>query len=139
MHTITFGESTLGTSGIGPLEWYFNSPSYPVAGADGAVDNTYYRLWRAYPDPYDPDFEPADSLPELFSVTNGPSMRALYDLGNLDAGRIVTTTGQSGHPFSRHASDFIGPWLANETVPLPFSEAAVDAASVAKLVLTPVR
>ncbi len=137
MHTVTFQESTLGTSGIGPLEWYFNSPSYPVAGADGAVDNTYYRLWRAYPDPYDPDYEPADTLPELFSVTNGPSMRALYDLGDLDGGRIVTTTGQSGHPFSRHGTDFIGPWLANQTVPLPFSADAISAASVAKLELTP--
>jgi len=139
VHTITFRESTLGTSGIGPIEWYFNSPAYPVAGADGAVDNTYYRLWRAYPDPYDPGFQPAATLAELFSVTNGPSMRALYDLGDLDAGRIVTTTGQSGHPFSRHASDLIGPWLANETVPLPFSPDAVDRASAARLMLIPGR
>ena len=137
MHTISFRETTLGSSGIGPIDWYFDSPTYPVAGADGAVDNTYYRLSRAYPDPYDPSSQPVTTLPALFAVTNGPSMRALYDLGNLDAGRIVTTTGQSGHPFSRYADNFIRPWLANETVALPFSEAAVDRASSGVVVLEP--
>ena len=62
IHTIQFRESTLGDSGIAPLEWYFNSPGAAVNGADGAVDNNYYRLSRAYPDPYDPDFEPAATL-----------------------------------------------------------------------------
>ena len=101
------------------------------------MNNNYYRLSRAYPDPYDPDFEPATTLDELYSVTNGPSMRALYDMSDLDAGRIITTTGQSGVPFSRHANDWIPKWLANETVPLPFTNAAIDAEAAATLVLTP--
>ena len=96
IHRVGFKEATLGSSGIGPLEWYFDTSATPVAGAAGAVDNTYYRLSRAYPDPTDPKAPVADTLPALFSVTNGPSLRALYDMGNLDAGRIVTTTGQSG-------------------------------------------
>ncbi len=137
IHTIQFRESTLGDSGIAPLEWYFNAPGAPVNGADGAVDNNYYRLSRAYPDPYDPDVEPAATLGELYSVTNGPSMRALYDMSDLDAGRIITTTGQSGVPFSRHANDWIPKWLANETVPLPFTDTAIDAEAAATLVLTP--
>jgi penicillin G amidase len=137
IHTIQFRESTLGESGIGPLEWYFNAPGAAVDGADGAVNNNYYRLSRAYPDPYDPEFEPAATLGELYSVTNGPSMRALYDMSDLDAGRIITTTGQSGVPFSRHANDWISKWLANETVPLPFTNAAIDAEAAATLVLTP--
>jgi penicillin amidase len=137
IHTIQFKESTLGSSGIGALEWYFDSPVYPVDGADGAVDNTYYRLSRAYPDPLDPEFVPAASLQELFSVTNGPSMRALYDMSDLDAARIVTTTGQSGHPFSRHADDWVPLWLANETVPLPFSQSAREASAAAVLELVP--
>ena len=32
LHTATFREATLGTSGIGPLEWYFNDGPHPVAG-----------------------------------------------------------------------------------------------------------
>ena len=137
IHTIQFRESTLGDSGIAPLEWYFNAPGAAVDGADGAVNNNYYRLSRAYPDPYDPDFEPATTLEELYSVTNGPSMRALYDMSDLDAGRIITTTGQSGVPFSRHANDWIPKWLANETVPLPFTDPAIDDEAAATLVLTP--
>ncbi len=137
IHTVQFRESTLGDSGIPPLEWYFNAPGAAVDGADGAVNNNYYRLSRAYPDPYDPEFEPAATLGELYSVTNGPSMRALYDMSDLDAGRIITTTGQSGVPFSRHANDWIPKWLANETVPLPFTDAAIDAEAAATLVLTP--
>jgi len=137
IHTVSFREATLGESGIAPLEAYFDSGAQPVDGAAGAVDNTYYRLSRGYADPYDPESKPATTLAELFAVTNGPSMRALYDLSDLDAGRIVTTTGQSGHPFSRHADDWIPLWLANKTVPLPFSDAAIAKGSVATLVLTP--
>jgi penicillin amidase len=137
IHTIAFRESTLGVSGIGPLEWYFDTSATPVNGAAGAVDNTYYRLGRGYPDPTDPSAPVAETLGELFSVTNGPSMRALYDMGNLDAGRIVTTTGQSGQPFSSHASDWVGKWLRNETVPLPFTDPAIDRAAAATLLLEP--
>ena len=54
IHTIAFREATLGESGIGPLEWYFNSRATPVAGAAGAVDNTYYRLSRALRGPVRP-------------------------------------------------------------------------------------
>ncbi|MHB8892336.1 MAG: penicillin acylase family protein [Candidatus Limnocylindrales bacterium] len=137
IHRIAFRESTLGVSGIGPLEWYFDTSPAAVDGAGGAVDNTYYRLGRGYADPADPGVPVADTLPELFDVTNGPSMRALYDMGNLDAGRIITTTGQSGQPFSRHADDWVGRWLRNQTVPLPFTDPAIDRASAAALILQP--
>ena len=137
IHAIAFRESTLGESGIGPLEWYFNTSGVPVDGAAGAVDNTYYKLSRAYPDPYDPTAPVAGTLAEVFDVTNGPSMRALYDMSDLDAGRIITTTGQSGQPFSSHNVDWVRAWLHNETVPLPFSDAAIADSAAATLVLTP--
>ena len=54
-----------------------------------------------------------------------------------DAARIVTTTGQSGHPFSLHADDWVPLWLENETVALPFSDAAREQASADVLVLDP--
>jgi len=135
IHTISFQESTFGVSGIGPLEWYFNTPRTPVEGAAGAVDNTYYRLSRAYADPYDAAAPVASTLGEVFDVTNGPSMRALYDMSNLDAGRIITTTGQSGQPFSTHYGDWVGKWLGNQMVPLPFTDPAIEKATAATLVL----
>lgn len=142
IHTIAFREATFGSSGIGPLEWYFSTSPVPVAGVSGAPDNTSYRLSAAYPDPADG----ADGggpgpahrrLADVFAVTNGPSMRAIYDMGDPDASRIVTTTGQSGVPFSAHNTDFIPHWLANETVPLPFTPAAVSGSSAALLILRP--
>jgi penicillin amidase len=136
LHTATFEEGTIGTSGIGPLEWYANPPTIAVGGAAGAVDNTYYRLGRAYPDPTDADFEPWPTE-ELFRVTNLPTYRLVMDMADLDSGRLIITTGQSGNPFDRHYGDMIERWASGETVPLAFTPGAVAAATVSTLTLTP--
>ncbi len=136
LHTASFVESTIGSSGIGPLEWYANPPTVAVGGAAGAVDNTYYRLSRAYPDPDDETYQPLP-VTELFTVTNLPSYRLVIDLADLDGARLVITTGQSGNPFDRHYGDLIDEWASGQTVPLPFTPDAVAAATVATLSLTP--
>lgn len=136
LHTATFVEGTIGSSGIGPLEWYANPPSLAVDGAAGAINNTYYRLGRAYPDPHDDTFEPLP-VSELFTVTNLPSYRLVIDMSQLDEARLVITTGQSGNPFDRHYGDLIDDWAAGETVPLAFTRAAIEAAAVSRLDLTP--
>jgi penicillin amidase len=136
LHTATFEEATLGTSGIGPLEWYFNDGPVGVAGAAGAIDNTYYRLGRAYPDPTDPAFKPL-GINGLFTVTNLPSYRLVVDLRDLDGARLVITTGQSGNPFDHHYNDQIDPWRKGQLLPLPFTPTAIRAATVSTLTLTP--
>ena len=136
LHQATFKEQTIGQSGIGPLEWYFNDGPVAVPGAAGAVNNTYYRLSRAYPDPLDPDFQPLH-VTELFSVTNLPSYRLLIDMADLDGARIVITTGQAGNPFDRHYTDQIDPWRRGATLPLPFTRSAIDEATVTTLTLRP--
>ncbi len=137
LHTATFKEATIGTgSGIGPLEWYFNEGPVGAPGAAGTVNNTYYRLSRAYPDPTDPEFVPI-GIDQLFTVTNLPSYRLLLDLSDLDGARIVITTGQSGHPFAIHYADQIEPWRNDDTLPLPFTRDAIAAATVATLTLSP--
>ncbi|HEX5013244.1 MAG TPA: penicillin acylase family protein [Candidatus Limnocylindrales bacterium] len=136
VHEATFREPTLGTSGIGPLEWYFNKGPVQVGGAAGAVLNTYYRPDRTYPDPYDPSFEPV-GFKDLFEVTNLPSYRLLVDLGDLDGARIVQTTGQSGVPFDGHYGDLIDDWATGQMVPLFFTEQAVEATLVKRLTLVP--
>jgi penicillin amidase len=136
MHTVTFREATLGSSGIGPLEWYFNAGPTAVDGADGAVDASYYRLRRGYLDPEDPEFQPL-GMDGLFTVTNLPSYRLVMDMSDLDGARIVITTGQSGLPFDRHYTDQIDHWINGTTLALPFSPAAIDAATVATLTLEP--
>ncbi|HEX5824653.1 MAG TPA: penicillin acylase family protein, partial [Candidatus Limnocylindrales bacterium] len=136
LHTATFRESTLGSSGIGPLEWYLDKGPYPVSGAAGAVNNTYYRPSRAYPDPDDPTYVPV-GIGGVFEVTNLPSYRLAIDMADLDGGRIVQTTGQSGNPFDTHYGDLIDEWLHGDSVPLPFSPAAIKDASIQELQLVP--
>ena len=136
LHTVAFKEGTLGSSGILPLELYFDAARRPVAGADGTIQNNYYQVSRAYPNPDDPSVVPL-GLGELFSVTNGPSLRFVVDMSDLDAARIVITTGQSGNPFAGHYSDQIPLWATGQTVQLPFSPANVAASAVETLTLTP--
>ncbi|HEY7130809.1 MAG TPA: penicillin acylase family protein, partial [Candidatus Limnocylindrales bacterium] len=136
MHQARFEEATLGSSGIGPLEWYFNKGPYAAPGAAGAVDNVYYRPSRAYPDPEDPTYAPV-GIDGVFEVTNLPSYRLSIDLADLDGAEIIQTTGQSGNPFDRHYGDMIEPWLTGGTVPLPFTPAAIHDATVQVLQLVP--
>jgi penicillin amidase len=136
LHKASFAEGTIGTSGIGPLEWYANGPTLAVPGTAGAVNNAYYRLSRGYPDPTDETFEPLP-VTELFTVTNLPSYRLVIDMADPGGGRLIITTGQSGNPFDQHYTDMIEPWATGQTVPLPFTPEGIAAATVATLTLTP--
>jgi penicillin amidase len=136
LHTAEFREATLGESGIGPLEWYFNDGPHAVPGSAGAVNNTYYRFSRAYPDPDEPEDRPV-GMDHVFDVTNMPSYRLTIDMSDLDGARIVITTGQAGNPFDRHYNDQIDTWRSGGTVPLPFTAEAIADAAVSTLTLTP--
>ena len=136
LHTATFKEGTLGESGIGPLEWYYNDGPHEVSGIAGAVNNTYYRFSQAYPDPTDPTFQPV-GIGDVFDMTNMPSYRLAIDMSDLDGARIIITTGQAGNPFDAHYNDQIRPWIEGGTVALPFTASAIQAAAAATLTLTP--
>lgn len=136
LHTATFREATLGLSGIGPLEWYFNDGPHPVPGTAGAINNTFHRFTRAYPDPDEPEATLA-GIDGVFEMTHMPSYRLTIDMRDLDGAQVVITTGQSGNPFDRHYNDQIDPWRTGRTVPLPFTQDAIQAAAVSTLTLTP--
>jgi penicillin amidase len=136
LHTATFREPTLGASGIGPLEWYFDDGPHAVPGMAGAINNTYYRFTAAYPDPEDPDYRPV-GIDHVFDMTNMPSYRLTIDMHDLDGARIVITTGQAGNPFDHHYNDQIAAWSSGRTVALPFTPDAIAAAAVSTLTLTP--
>jgi penicillin amidase len=136
LHTATFREATLGDSGIGPLEWYFDDGPHPVPGMAGAINNTYFRFSSAYPDPEDPDYRPV-AIDHVFDVTNLPSYRLTIDMADLDGARIVITTGQAGNPFDRHYNDQIDLWRNGGTVALPFTATAIDRAAMSTLTLRP--
>lgn len=136
LHRLILREDTLGLSGVGPLEWAFNAAPRPAPGAAGVVNNLYYDPRSAYPDPDDPDSSIA-GIGDLFTVTNGPSYRLVADLSNLDGGRIIQTTGQSGNPFDRHYGDLVDPWLRGELRPLPWGVERIERAAVSTLGLVP--
>jgi penicillin G amidase len=136
LHQATFREETLGTSGIGPLDWYLDRGPVEVPGAAGAVLNTYYDVARAYPDPDDPALKPL-GIDKIFGVTVLPSYRLTIDMSDLDGARIVQTTGQSGNPFDGHYGDLIETWRSGGSVPLPFSAKAVEKAAAATVTFEP--
>ena len=70
-------------------------------------------------------------------VSYGPSMRWATDLADPDATRAVLPAGQAGHPSDPHYDDQLPLYRAGEEHPFPWSEAAIDAATVSRLELTP--
>jgi penicillin amidase len=72
-----------------------------------------------------------------FSVVAIPSVRMVADVGNWDDTLIGLSAGQSGRPWSPHYSDQMGDWLEVRLRPFPFTADAVDAATVARLVIRP--
>ena len=74
---------------------------------------------------------------EGFPAAVVPSWRAVYDLADLDRSVGVLAAGNSGNPASPHWNDQAPMWIAGETHPLPFSEAAVEAATVSEVRLAP--
>jgi len=69
--------------------------------------------------------QPDPATGELYLNEHGPSLRALYDLGDPRRSRVMHSTGQSGNPFSAHYGSFVEPWVAVEFVPLWAGGAAV--------------
>ena len=63
------------------------------------------------------------------SVTYGPSMRRVSDLGDPDATVSVLPGGQSGHPGDRHYDDQLPLYLAGRARGVAWSEPAVAAAT----------
>ena len=61
-----------------------------------------------------------------FDAVHGASYRGVYDLADLDRSRFVVAPGQSGHPLSRLAWNFLPRWHDGGSVTLgPAAEAAV--------------
>ncbi len=65
------------------------------------------------------------------------SFRAVWDVGDWDAGGIVIPSGESGEPGSGHYKDQSAAWIDQRMIPLPFSDAAVSAGAVRTLTLSP--
>jgi penicillin amidase len=72
------------------------------------------------------------SLPE-----HQQSYRAVWDVGNWDAGGMTIPSGESGEPGSGHYVDQTPAWNRNELTPFPYTDRAVETAARHRLILTP--
>jgi penicillin amidase len=68
-----------------------------------------------------------------FEAVAGPSLRALYDLSNLENSVFIQSTGQSGNRFSRFYDNFAARWGRVEYIPMRTARAAVEADALGTL------
>ena len=72
-----------------------------------------------------------------FKHLDGASLRAIYDLANLDDSRFIIPTGQSGNFLSPHYSDFLDRWRDGEYIRLRGSRDEIAASGIGLLSLSP--
>ncbi|WP_210649249.1 penicillin acylase family protein [Nocardioides sp. SYSU D00065] len=119
LHRMHLHSSTLGESGIAPVERLFNRDGWQVGGGSAIVDAT---SWNAV---------------DGYEVTAAPSMRMVVSLADFDESRWINLTGVSGHPASAHYSDQTELYVEGDTLPWAWTRGAVEAAAEDRLVLTP--
>lgn len=66
-----------------------------------------------------------------------PSYRQICDTSDWDRSQSIQPTGQSGHPGSRHYSDFVQPWLNVQYHPMPWSRSRVEEVAANRMTLQP--
>jgi Protein related to penicillin acylase len=70
-------------------------------------------------------------------VSSAAGLRMVVDFADLDASRIVISTGQSGHPLSRHYDDMSELWRRGDAVRMSLDPADAEAGSLGTLVIAP--
>jgi penicillin amidase len=74
---------------------------------------------------------------EPFASHHAPSLRALYDLGNLENSLFISSTGQSGNVLSPLYRDLAQRWEEGRYLPMKTRRAAVEDGSLGTLTLMP--
>lgn len=98
----------------------FNRGPFPVGGDATTPNQTSY----------------APNLP-LGMVQVTASYRQIYDVGQWDVAKSITTSGQSGHPMSPHYADQITMWLEGVYHAMPWSREAVRTVARNRIELLP--
>ncbi|MFN3279858.1 MAG: penicillin acylase family protein, partial [Paracoccus hibiscisoli] len=78
------------------------------------------------------------SGPQPFQAATGAGFRSVIDLADPDSSVFITSTGQSGHPLSRHYDDLAGLWRRGEYVGMSLDPDLARAAATGITTLTPV-
>ena len=96
-HQAVFDHPVFTGSGLPLLEDWF-TVRQPVGGDSSTVNVAVYSVRAG-----------------SFDVFHGPSLRAVYDLSDLESSRFMHAPGQSGHPWSDHYRDLAPMWAAGES------------------------
>jgi penicillin G amidase len=72
-----------------------------------------------------------------FANTHAASLRAIYDLSNLEHSLYIHSGGQSGNVFSPHYKSFTQAWAKGEYIPMVIDAKRIEAGGVKKLRLVP--
>jgi penicillin amidase len=117
IHTLTI-RHPLGS--LPALATIFNRGPFPIGGDLDTVNMGYLPREFAGPPFY-----------------IAPSYRQICDTADWDRSQSIQPTGQSGHPGSRHYSDFIQPWLNVQYHPMPWSRSRVEEVAATRMTLQP--
>ncbi|OYX45479.1 MAG: penicillin acylase family protein [Rhodobacterales bacterium 32-67-9] len=79
----------------------------------------------------------AGSGPEPYLNVNGAGYRGVYDFADPDSSVFIISTGQSGHPLSRHYDDLSALWRRGEYVPMSLDPELARAAATGVTRLEP--
>ena len=82
------------------------------------------------------EFSPLDTE-RPFTSTHGPSLRAIYDLADLDRSLFIHSTGQSGNVLSPLYDSFEERWRNGEYVTIPTRREAFGEGALGRLRLNP--
>ncbi|MBT9245153.1 penicillin acylase family protein [Gemmobacter fulvus] len=77
------------------------------------------------------------SAPDPFLNVHGAGYRGVYDFADPDSSVFIISTGQSGHPLSRHYDNLGERWRRGEYIPMSLDPELARAAAVGDMVLTP--
>lgn len=119
LHALTLTHASLGTSGIGPIEWLFNRGPFPTGGGSSIVNATGWTPHEGY------------------HTQTVPSLRMVIDFANFDDSTWNHLTGNSGHAFHPNYDDLVKSWQAAEQTPWLFSLATLRESSREVLELSP--
>jgi penicillin amidase len=72
-----------------------------------------------------------------FLAVTGPVYRGVYDFADPDSSVFIVSTGQSGHPLSRHYDDLSELWRRGEYIPMSLDPALARAAAAGITILQP--
>lgn len=106
-----------------------SSPLAPLFNLEGPAPGSIYTV-NSF------EFSPLDGE-RPFTSTHGPSLRAIYDLADLDRSLFIHSTGQSGNVLSPLYDSFEEGWRNGEYVTIPTRREKFEDGALGRLRLVP--